>query len=223
MPAAQVQPPERAERLLRLAHRPRPAAEREAAERRVVRALFWPLVYELAPERWDALAAAEPVCPELLAALPADGARVLEVAAGSGRITVPLAERAAALLAVEPSRPLRRLLAARLQGRRAWAVAALAQRLPVADGWADLVVCCASFGPHEPLGGERVLAELERCARRGGGVVAFIGPEEPSWLEARGYERRVFEPSPPRGRVADLEAFFGRLWPPHELLLKITG
>jgi SAM-dependent methyltransferase len=210
--------PARAVELQRLAARPSPAAEREAASQRLVRALFWFLVYELASERWDALASAEPVHPLLLASLPCDGARVLDVAAGSGRLSAAIAGRAARLVAVEPSRPLRRLLQRRLDGR-GWVVAAFAQRLPVRDGWADLVTCCASLAPEPPLGGEAVLAELERCCRPGG-EVALIGPENAAWFEARGYRRIDFGPLDPPRCDPEIEAFFGRRSPPRELLLK---
>jgi SAM-dependent methyltransferase len=183
-----------------------------------VRGLFWSLVYELAPERWDALAGVEPVHPAVLEALPCDGARVLEVAAGSGRLSQALAGRARVLLAVEPSRGLRAILARRL-GRQAQVAAAFAGALPVTDGWADLVTACASLGPHPPLGGMKVLAELERCCRRGG-EVALVEPEDPAWFEARGYERIDFGAFRAPDCDPDVETFFGRRSPPHRLLRK---
>jgi ubiquinone/menaquinone biosynthesis C-methylase UbiE len=193
-------------------------AEREAARERLVRGLFWFFVYELAPERWDQLAKAEPIHPGVAEALPADGANVLDVGAGSGRLTVELAARARSLLALEPSPPLRRLLAARLRDR-GHVVAAFADRIPLSDGWADLVTCCATLTPHAPLGGEDVLAELERCCRKGG-TVALVGPEDQTWFEARGYTRLDFGPAPMPACEPELERFFGPRSPPHELLLK---
>lgn len=213
---ASALPAARGERLLRLGQRRVPPAERDAAAHRLVRGSFWYLTYELAPDLWDRLAAAEAVSPQLLADLPADGARVLEVAAGSGRLTAALAGRAKMLIALEPSPPLRRLLRERHPG--VCVVAAVGHRLPIASGWADLVISCATFGPHPPLGGEPVLAELERCARPGG-VVALVSPEEPSWWQARGYEMRSYPPPPVR-LDADLEAFFGPPHPPRRLMLK---
>lgn len=213
---ASALPAARGERLLRLGQRRVPPEERDAAAHRLVRGSFWYLTYELAPDLWDRLAAAEPVAPDLLADLPADGARVLEVAAGSGRLTAALAGRAAMLIALEPCPPLRRLLRERQPGVSV--VAAVGHRLPIGSGWADLVVSCATFGPHPPLGGEPVRAELERCARPGG-VVALISPEEPSWWQARGYEMRSYPPPPVR-HDPELEAFFGLPHPPRRLLLK---
>jgi SAM-dependent methyltransferase len=213
---ASALPGGRGERLLRLAQRPLPPGSREAAAARLVRAAFWPLVYELAPERWDRLAAAEPVAPELVADLPADGARVLDVAAGSGRLSAALVGRARVLIVVEPSAPLRRILRERCPD--AGVVAGVGAHLPVRSGWADLVVSCATFGPEPPTGGPPVLAELERCARPGG-VVALVGPEKPEWWKMHGYEMLSY-PVPTPARDPDLEAFFGPLNPPHVLLRK---
>jgi SAM-dependent methyltransferase len=213
---ASALPPSRGERLLRLSQRPATAGRREAAGRRLVRGAFWYLAYELAPDQWDRLAAAEPIAPALVADLPADGARVLEVAAGTGRLTAPLAGRAARLLAVEPCPPLRERLRRRLPGL--WVAAGVGHQLPVASGWADLVVSCATFGPDPPLGGEEVRRELERCARPGG-AVALVSPEEPAWWQEDGYELRVY-PEPAARLDPDLEAFFGPAHPPHRLLYK---
>jgi hypothetical protein len=209
-------PPARGERLLRLGQRPVPPGERTAAARRLVRGAFWFLAYELAFELWDRLAAAEPVAPGLVADLPADGARVLDVGAGSGRLTAALAPRAALLVAVEPSPPLRRLLAERFPC--VCVVAGVGHRLPLVSGWADLVVSCATFGPDPPLGGEAVLAELERCLRPGG-TLAMVGPEDPAWWRERGFV--LLEYAEPVARFEpELEAFFGPPHPPHRLLLK---
>jgi ubiquinone/menaquinone biosynthesis C-methylase UbiE len=152
----------------------------------------------------------------LINELPAAG-RVLEMAAGTGRMTARLAERAGMLIAVEPAAQLRAVLQRRVPD--AWIVGGLGQAAPVRDRWADLVVSCASFGPDAPWGGERVLNELERCAAPGG-TIALVGPEQPAWFEAHGYRLRRFDaalaPTPP-----ELAEFFGpRLQPPSELLLK---
>src|SRR5438270_13090710 len=102
-------PPKVLEELLALA----PAAERAlyakgdgAATGRLIKAGFWTLVYNLEPERWDALSRVEPIHPGVLAALPVGDARVLEVAAGTGRLPKQLAARAGALGAVAAAAPL---------------------------------------------------------------------------------------------------------------------
>jgi len=213
---ASALPPARSERLLRLSQRRPPAGEREAAGQRVVRGAFWYLAYELESELWDRLASAERIAPALLADLPADGARVLEIAAGSGRLTAELAPRAAWLVAVEPCAPLRDLLRRRV--RRASVVAGAGHELPIRTGWADLVVSCATFGPHPPLGGDGVVGELERCCRSGG-AVAIASAEEPTWWQERGYALREYQ-EPEVRFAADVEAFFGPPHPPRRLLYK---
>lgn len=212
---ASALPPARGERLLRLSQRPVPAEAREAAARRLVRGLFWFLAYELEPLLWDRLALAEPIHPALLEALPVHG-RVLEVAAGSGRLTALLEGRARILVAIEPCRPLRRLLRQRCP--TAHVMAGTAHRLPVVGGWADLVCSCAALGPDPPLGGEVVRGELERCCRPLG-TVALVSPEDPAWWQQRGYEMTEF-PILEVKLDPDLEAFFGPPQPPHVLLLK---
>jgi SAM-dependent methyltransferase len=198
-----------------------PSSEREAAARgdeeaaeRLRRALFWPMVYELEPELWDAVSQAEPIHPQILAKLEIDGRRVLEVAAGSGRLTVYLCPRAGELVCVEPSSGLRRILAGRCPS--ADVRAGFFQALPIADGWADLTVCCASVPPDPG-----VVLELERATTRGG-MLALIGPESPDWFQAHGWDRLSFDPSDVviNPHDPELETIFGPLDPPHELLLR---
>ncbi len=196
-----------------------PTAEREAAARgnaeaaqRLRRALFWPMVYELEPQLWDAISQAEPIHPGILAKLEINGRRVLEVAAGSGRLTVYLCPRAAELVCVEPSSGLRRILVSRCPS--AEIRAGFFHALPIVDGWAGLTVSCASIPPDRDA-----VLELER-ATAPGGVLALISPESPDWFQARGWERLSFDPTDVVVNPHDpeLEVIFGPLDPPHELL-----
>lgn len=184
------------------------------AEERVLRAIFWTLVYHLEPRLWDRLSAAEPIAESLLAALPR-AARGLDVGAGSGRLTAHLVQSCERVLAVEPSLGLIELLRARVPGARA--VAAWAEAIPLPDGWAELTAACGAFGP-EPA----VLRELERvtCAR---GVVALINPENPEWFEAQGWRRLMFEPARTLDHDPSLDDFFGPPDPPRELVTKQVG
>ena len=196
-----------------------PAGEREAAvhgsaeaAQRLRRALFWPMVYELEPELWDAVSQAEPIHPGILAKLEIDGRRVLEVAAGSGRLTVYLCPKAAELVCVEPSAGLRRILMSRCPS--ADIRAGFFDALPIVDGWAELAVACAGLKPDPSA-----VLELERATAPGGSLV-LISPESPDWFEARGWERLSFDPADVAINPHDpeLEAIFGPLDPPHELL-----
>lgn len=209
-------PPERGERLLRLSQRPVSEEQRGEAGRRLVRGLFWLLVYELRPELWDRLAERERIPRELVELMPAGDLVAVDVAAGSGRLSSALAGRVRLLCAVEPAPALRALLRRKLP--RAAVVAGLGQRLPLRDASAGLVASAASFGPDYPQGGERVLRELERvCAP--GGTVALVGPEAPGWWRERGYEEREFAAERPAADP-ELTSFFGELDPPHRLLWK---
>ncbi|HVB78042.1 MAG TPA: methyltransferase domain-containing protein [Candidatus Nitrosotalea sp.] len=196
-----------------------PAKEWEAAlggepgaRRRVVRALFWPLVYHLRPHLWDRMASLEPINPELLDALPQHASRVLEVGAGGGRLTVHLAPRADDMVAIEPAPVLRRLLRRRFCGVDV--VGARREAIPIDNSWADLSIACSSMSPDPAA-----LAEMERCTRRGG-MIILISPLRPEWFEERGFKRRSFPPGAVSMPPCDpeLERFFGPRVPPSELL-----
>ncbi|MHB8588296.1 MAG: class I SAM-dependent methyltransferase [Candidatus Dormibacteraceae bacterium] len=185
------------------------AGDREVSER-ILRAFFWTLVYHLEPQRWDALALAEPIHPKVLAALPTARSRGLEIGAGSGRLTAHLAERCVSLIAIEPSAGLARLLRSRVPRIRV--VAAWAEALPLPDGWAELTIACASLGPEAT-----VLNELERVTEIGGEIM-LISPEQPEWFEDHGWRRLSFDPLPAPSHDDWIESFFGRLDPPHALV-----
>jgi hypothetical protein len=114
-----------------------PAGERGE---RVIRALFWTLVYHLEPEKWDELARFEPIHPSLIAALPRNVETSIDVGAGSGRLTSHLVGRSVSVIAVEPSDGLRSLLMQRLPTVRA--VAGWAEALPIDDRSSQLTASC---------------------------------------------------------------------------------
>jgi SAM-dependent methyltransferase len=85
------------------------------------------------------------------------GATVLDVAAGTGKLTQPLVARGATVIAVEPVAAMREALAATLPG-----VAALdgtAEALPVADATADTITVGQAY---HWFAGEPALAEFAR-------------------------------------------------------------
>jgi SAM-dependent methyltransferase len=178
---------------------------------RVLRALFWTLVYHLEPRWWDELARAEPIAPELIEALPSGVDLAVDVAAGSGRLTEHLARRSRRVVAVEPAAGLREILTARLPAVDA--IPGWAESIPLGDRCSGLTAACGTFGP-DPA----VLAELRRITARGG-VVALLSPEQPEWFADHGWRRVAVEAPRPPAHAAWLDEFFGPPDPPHELVM----
>jgi SAM-dependent methyltransferase len=158
--------------------------------------LAWELLYRLEPELYDRLVRTERLHPGILGWLPRDADRIVEVGAGSGRLTLQLAGRGRELVAIEPAMPLRQLLRRKLgeieHGDCARVTPGFFDDLPVASGSADLVVACSAFTPASGHGGEAGLSEMERVCRPGG-CVAIIWPNHLDWLAALGYQYVCFE------------------------------
>jgi SAM-dependent methyltransferase len=157
--------------------------------------LAWELLYRLEPELYERLVAAERLHPDVLAWLPRGVERIVEVGAGTGRLTLELIDRAREVIAIEPAAPLREILEGKLShardGDRVRAIPGFFDRLPVADGCADLVVACSAMTPAPGHGGDAGLAEMERVCRPGGAVV-IVWPNELAWLAERGYRYLSF-------------------------------
>ena len=185
------------------------AGDRPSADR-VVKAMFWPCIYHLEPELWDALAGAEPIHPDVLRQIEVPTTGVLEIGAGSGRLTNFLAQHAGRVLAVEPSIGLGRLLRHRLPGVQV--VAGWADALPVPDHTFDLAGACGSLGPDPAM-----LAEVVRVTRPGGRIL-LISPEHPEWFQARGWHRISHHGRPPPPHAPWIDELFGPPRPPHEMV-----
>jgi SAM-dependent methyltransferase len=164
--------------------------------------LAWELLYRLEPELYDRLITAERLHPDIVGWLPNHVERIVEVGAGSGRLTLELISRCNELTAIEPAAPLREILTRKLgrvatrgtsghQPAQVRVIGGFLDSLPVADRSAELVVACSVLTPEPSHGGDRGLAEMERvCATRG--MVVIIWPNHPEWLSARGYRYRSF-------------------------------
>jgi SAM-dependent methyltransferase len=153
-------------------------------------ALAWELLYRLEPELYDRLVSAERLHPAVRRWLPRGVDRIVEVGAGTGRLTLDLVELAREVVAIDPAGPLRELLTRKLvradHGHRARVSAGFFDDLPLPDDWADVVVTCSAFTPEANHGGGAGLAEMERVCRPGGSVV-IVWPNNVGWLEARGF------------------------------------
>ncbi len=156
-------------------------------------AIAWELLYRLEPELYDRLIRPERIHPSVIDWLPRRVHRIVEVGAGSGRVTEALIDRCDELIAIEPAAPLRERLAARLAaaGERLQVRNGFFDDLPVPDQSAELVVACSALTPDPAHGGDVGLHEMERVCVRGGRVV-IIWPNDPHWLLERGYVYQSF-------------------------------
>ncbi len=95
----------------------------------------------------------------------APGARVLDLAAGTGKLTRALLAAGLDVVAVEPQRELRDVLAARVGAERV--LDGLAEAIPLGDGAVEAVTVSDAFHwfDHAPA-----LAEIARVLRPGGGL-----------------------------------------------------
>ena len=159
--------------------------------------LTWELLYRLEPELYERLIAAEHLHPGILEWLPPHVPRIIEVGAGTGRLTLELVARCDQLTAVEPATPLRERLSARLAsspspsgggqgGGRVRIISGFFDALPFPHQSAELVTACSALTPEPAQGGDPGLAEMERvCAA--GGMVVIVWPNHPEWLARHGY------------------------------------
>jgi ubiquinone/menaquinone biosynthesis C-methylase UbiE len=91
--------------------------------------------------------------------------RVVDLAAGSGKLTRALVGRFAEVVAVEPNDEMRAVLAGRSAGVRV--LAGTAERMPLPDAFADAVFVGDAFHWFD---GPAAVAELARVVRPRGGV-----------------------------------------------------
>ena len=153
--------------------------------------LAWELLYRLEPELYDRLISSERIHPGVLDWLPPVTDRIVEVGAGTGRLTLELIDRGPEVVAIEPAAPLRQILTRKLaaadHGYRAQVAPGFLDDLPAASDFADLVVACSVFTPAAGHCGEAGLSEMERICRPGG-LVVIIWPNNVGWLAARDYQ-----------------------------------
>jgi SAM-dependent methyltransferase len=126
--------------------------------------------------------------------LPSD-AEVLDLAAGTGKLTRLLAPRFARVVAVEPDDAMRALIP------HAETLAGSAEEIPLADASVDGVFCAEAFHWFDA---PRAVAEIARVLRPGGSLVVCFndptGDGNPPWPdEAREVMRAHRTPGRPVG------------------------
>jgi SAM-dependent methyltransferase len=124
-----------------------------------------------------------------------DGARVLDLAAGTGKLTRALLAGGLDAIAVEPQAPLREVLAARVGAERVHD--GLAEAIPLQDDSVDAVTVSDAFHwfDHAPA-----LAEIGRVLRPGGGLcVVWTIPDwgGASWAHELGTTMAALRPEHP--------------------------
>ena len=154
-------------------------------------------IYERHAAEYDAMVAAEDCDGHLLPALqsivPLGGAAILEVGAGTGRVTRLLLDAGARVVASEPALAMlavARRHTAHLPAARCALLGADALALPVRAGWADVAIAGWALGHlrswHPGAWRETIargLTEMDRALRPGGTLIVIetlgTGEERP--------------------------------------------
>jgi SAM-dependent methyltransferase len=141
----------------------------------------WPEDYERGRPGWPPKAIDVPSLPS--------SATVLELGAGTGKLTRLLIPRFRRVVAVEPSEAMRRLLVQ--LGAGAEVIAGSAEEIPRRSGSVDAVYAAEAFHKFEA---ERALSEIERVLQPQAVLVLMwnlpAGPTEPSIAAAEELLRR---------------------------------
>jgi SAM-dependent methyltransferase len=114
---------------------------------------------------------------EAIAAAAGGGPRLLDVGAGTGRLSGPLLEQGFDVVAVEPLDEMRAILTREIGADRA--LAGHAEELPLPDASVDGAVCSDAWHWFD---GARAADELARVVRPGGGVVVCV--TYPRWASS---------------------------------------
>jgi SAM-dependent methyltransferase len=113
-------------------------------------------------------------------ALPAGARRVLDLGAGTGKLTELLLDLGLDVVAVEPSEPMRALIPGRAE-----VLAGSAEELPLADASVDAVLVGQAFHWFDA---DRALAEMARVVRPGGtaGMLWNVLDDSVQWVKRLG-------------------------------------
>ncbi|MFC4598275.1 class I SAM-dependent methyltransferase [Cohnella hongkongensis] len=141
-------------------------------------------IYREEAEQYHEMIARQPnLLPVIEEIVPVRGLDIVDMGAGTGRLSAVLAPLAKSLISLDASEAMLRVTEHRLRatGLANWSVRVADHReLPVPDGSADLVVSgwsvcylTAADVPGWERNLERIIAEIKRALRPGGAVVLF--------------------------------------------------
>lgn len=125
------------------------------------------------------------------------GSRVLDLAAGTGKLTRQLVRRGLDVIAVEPSDEMRAVLERVVP--EAEALAGAAEAIPLPDGSVDAVTVGQAFHWFEP---KEAFAEMRRVLRPGGGIALLWNrwdEEDPILSQVDALLRDIRPPAVARG------------------------
>lgn len=179
-----------------LAQNPYDLHDLRLAEIAVLRRFEDLLVYVHDPALYDAQPFLDWDSNELLSLVDFEGKTVIDIGAGTGRLTF-LAANAYAVFPVEPVENLRRYIRQKAHERNLhniFPVDGLITRIPFPDGFADVTMGGHVFG-DDP---ERESAELQRVTRPGGMIILCPGSGDRDddvhqFLVRAGYDWSRFE------------------------------
>lgn len=132
--------------------------------------------------------------------------RVVDLGAGTGKLTRALVPRVPHVIAVEPDSGMRAVLSQCLPGTSV--VDGTAEDIPIRDGWADVVVVGQAWHWVDPV---RAVPEVARVLRPGGvlGLVWNDREEADPWLDRLGEILIAYGTSPDATNDVIVGAPFG--------------
>ncbi|MBN2238300.1 MAG: class I SAM-dependent methyltransferase [Dehalococcoidales bacterium] len=148
------------------------------------------LVYNKCPEAYDRLDFHDWDFAEITSITSLDGKIVLDVGAGTGRVTMEAALTAGQVYSVEPVARLRKFIrdkAAEKGLTNVHVVDGFLHAIPFPDGFADVLLTSHALGWDL----ENELKEFERVTRQGGWIIHCPGTEENSQKNEYGHSRLI--------------------------------
>jgi SAM-dependent methyltransferase len=164
-------------------------AEPKAAALKVLATYFWEIVYQRYPKDYEDFSACQTFpFTDLFPAASLAGRKVLDIAAGTGKLTLHVAKYANHVVAVDPAAPLLEVLSRKASACNLNCELGAFAALPLSDASVDVVVSNLGFQISEERGGERGLAEMVRVLRPGGEIRLTVGSyRTEAWLRNRGF------------------------------------